>query len=1055
MLVQVFGVFAGFLFWVSASGQTLQWHGHPPSWTAISDSVHGLSLSAPGSAWLYACPSGALGSSIRIDWSTTFSGSQNNYSSFHLFRLPPDVAPGDAALEAGPPLGEVWSFHIGASGANDGLEITAPSGGPTTLFHGDLAGPVNLSVGMDWPDGDSIMTLATTLAPDEVPLTPVDTFFVGPTAEAPQCVGWAATVTSSNLQGVQFALGAWGDWAPDTLPPVMLSAQLVALDTVVWTANEPLANNNLSHRLKEPLHPPATPGVPVWALSPAVADLAGNVRATGADSMQVVWTDPSLHGPGRVVFSEVLVDPTPSTWLPEAEWVEVVNLSPLAVQISDLHWFDTGSGLSEIQPLPPWDGTLFPGDRALLTTSESLLFPGTLQAYLPGGGSLSDFGDEIGLLCPAGGGDPLEWSDRVAWDAENWDGNGRNGRSWQRLHLGGCSGPANWRASSAPLGATPGAPGWLETPGHGPEPGEPFRSISLPRSPLEVEVRCSEPMDPWALERLPPGVTGGAAGPDSRLLHLSRSISPGPGSALRMSGLQRCFGTNRSVAWVWPETHLAFPEPGHIRITEIMSAPLAGSPGAPNEWVELHNLTGDSLELTGLKVNEHLPDERWFIPPDGRTTFHFPGPHDLPNASGEVVLQTAGGQTVDSVHYDPCFFSRKGHVGKGRSVVRTSAGWATSGSATGASPGTADPAEMLAQNASEDSALTWLLCGQTATDHLAVVLLSRTVTGVETETTTAWPLSGLLRGRAWVMDWPAEVVPWPDLVVHPEGEAAMVLQPPASCGVSTTEWAQIRLTEVLADTDVEPFIEVRSQFGTTASGSLALSAADDPWPPANRFPLTSHGVTWHLPAQQTWAFASCPNRLQTPNALPLDDMPSLWGNPVVSLLQEDGVGWTMADSVALGPHRHADWVQESREISLERCGAGSWTSSREVTGHTAGTANSTEGWCDPSSTPQASAELSAQVWRPGGAPLLIFWTSESSDCIPEVRIRDAWSLREIKNLGFPVPRAGVHNDLTWVWEGGTNVGSGVPPAGRYLVHLTGCTDQLVPHRWLPFVIRSP
>lgn len=1051
-MLQVFG-FSGCV-WLGfpAAGQTLLWHGHPASWEASSDSAHTLTLSAPGSAWLYTCPPNTAGSTVRVRWSTTFSGSQNNFSAVHLFNLPPGVNPGDPSLANGPP--PAWTFHIGAPGADDGLEVTSPDGVQVMHFNGDLAGPVDLALRWGGPPGGPQVTLAASLDPaGGWPLIPVDTLEVGPSAQPPDCIGWSATVTTSNLQGVHFALDEWAEWTADTVPPVVLGVHLVAPDTAIWTTNEPLADNELSHQIRQPLDSPAIAGVPMWLPSPAMADLAGNAMATGTDSGRVAWTDPGLHGPGHVVFSEILVDPTPSDWLPAVEWVEVVNASDLAVQIADLQWFDTGSGLSAIQPLSPWDGQLLPGDRALLTTSSQPLFAGIRQAFLPDGGSLSDYGDEIGLLCPDSPENDLEWSDRVAWDNENWDSNGRNGRSWQRRYLGGCSGPANWRASGAPLGATPGAPGWFESEGPGPEPGNSQASVSLPRSPVEVEVQFMEPLDPWALEHLPAGISGQATGPDSKWLALRRSTSPATGN--KISGLQWCFGTNRNVAWQWPETEFQFAEPGDVVITEILAEPLAGSPGAPQEWVELHNLRNDTIELTGLRINDHLPAERWHVGPDCRVTFHFPGPHDLPNTSGDVVLSTSSRETVDSVRYTPCFFSRKSHISKGMSVVRTAAGWSTSGAPSGASPGAVDPAETTAAP-SESSPVSWMLCGRTEPEHQAVALFNRPVEHLAIAGLDIRPLSALLDGRrAWVLDWPASAVPWPDLMVHLSETDSVLLPPPAGCGQVPAEWTDVQLSEVLSDTDVEPFVEIRPLDNPIVSSNFALSAADDPLHPAHRFPFSDGGVTWFLPAQSTWAFATCPNRLHTPNALPFSDMPSLWGEPRISLLGETAGDWILVDSVVLGDHRHADWVRDAHEISLERCGPSHWTSCRHVAGHTAGSDNSTENWCGNSAEAEATAQLTPPIWWPGGPPLQIVWSSKSTDCTPSATIRDGWSLRAIQDLGNPMPVSSLQPKLTWMWEGATQYGSGVPPAGRYLVHLSGCSDRFTMDRWLPFVIRSP
>ncbi len=1037
-------------------GQTLLWHGTPQQWTANSlpDSVLQLSMAAPGSAWLYTCPA-TSGGRVSWDWSTTFAGSQNNFSAVHLFNLPPGIAAGDAALDSGPPP-VLLSMRVGEAGSSDGLQITTGwdgdgDGNANSVHSGALADPFGLRCELQWPPGDSCI-LSASVNPGTDPMVPAADLPWG-NPEPPECIGFSATVTSSNLSGVTFQLRHWTPWAPDLTPPQFVHAQCLTADSVLWVADEALADNGGDWRWTEVLAEPAEPGIPFWASAPAVADLSGNIAAP--DSAFLVLTDASQHAPGHLVVAEILADPTPSTFLPPEEWVEVVNVSSFSLQIRDLTWYDIGSGLSSIEPLPPWDGVLHSGERAVLTTSDDELFVGVKQAVLPDGGALTDAGDEVGLLLP---GSALEWSDRVAWDNDLWDEEGGDGRSWQRLFLKGCAGPANWVASTAPTGATPGNPGWLESDGDGPEAAQPVVTAVLPRSLVDVEIHCDAPMDPWSLNDLPTGWSGTLGGEDPAILFLRCTTSRPNG---RLSGLQTCFGPRRKVEWDWPERLGRFAEQGDVALTEIMAAPLPGSPGGSLEWVEIQNITADTLDITGLQINGTQRAERTALAPHARWVWSFGGPHDLPNARGEVVVRTHAGAVVDSVSYNPCFYSRRTDENSGRSMVRAGRGrsshWSTSGHLSGASPGFEDPRES---NDHPDfaGAPTWQLCGRTVGLDAPVVLWQTPVNMVD-DLAQPLDLEGVEARRVWALNRTVPFGDWPTLKATTAKGDTVECTAPEHCAwegqLSTEAPREVLLNEVLAETPVQPFVELDVGSEPVWTGDFAVSTDDSFWSPEAQHPLTSSGVNWLLPAHQTWAFAACPNRLNADQVLPWEDMPSFWANPLVALLQTGANPAFLCDTVQLSDGRHAAWLADAEGVSLERCGAMGWTSCREPLGHSAGEVNATFGWCDGSPGAISHARLASPYWRPGGPPLQAFWCSTREDCIPTVHLRAAWSMREVAAFNSANPNPHDPECLQWTWEGESTGAAGVPPAGAYLVEWRGCPETGLPWAWAPLCIEPP
>lgn len=1043
-------------------GQEWNWFGDPSEWNLAEDSTAHLAQLMPGDAWIYTCPTGDPPTEIQWKWTTAFSGSNGNHSAIHLFSLPPGAYPGDSSLQGGPPENS-WRFHIGESGSNDGLDITSPTGEQTTVMSGELSGPFDLRLQVFSSEGEDSIQIWSSPQPGLHPLAPSVNLPNDTTFDL-QCIGISATVTSSNLTGVSFRIEEWKDWTPDTIPPEFLDAYLLNTSTVRWMADELIHGQSGTWWVDVPLDEMATPGVPISVGSPLAWDLWGNASLEGATSRWVVWTDPLQHAPRHIVFTEILVDPTPSVHLPEVEWVEVINNSHWALQLGDLIWWDQGSGESSIVPVSPWNGILNPGERAILSAEEDALplFEGFHHAALPNGGALSDHEDAIGLILPDG-----RWGDVVNWGEGNWDPDGRHGRSWQKQFLDGCSSAVNWRASVSPLGATPGTAGWNEAPGSGPFADSVFRVVqTLARSETLTELEFNQPLDRQGLDFLPTGWGGNILDENQLKLELKR-----PHVSIvemdRWPGLKPCFASSNPTGlhWQWPETAHRFVEPGDIVIREIMANPGEAGPGPAAEWIELQNLTDENLNATGIKIQGQSMESQIIIPPRGRWVYSFPDPHSLPNSTGVIQLENASGDPLDSVQYHDCDYRRRSHVQAGMSLVRTcesNQDWTTSASEWGASPGFPDPAEHCPKSDSPRMP-EWQLCGQKADGSQIALLLDANVEFVQTQNADgdwiqAEPLNlvGVKSGRVWTFGRNAidENLTW--IQVGILEDEIRVLSAPNHCQMQSTGSPDWLLSEVLFHSDIEPFVELQAHIESPAlsasTASIAFTTAPELNTTANWHPLTKE-IHWWLPHDQPWAWAECPNRVASTRVLPLAQMPSFWGNPTLSLI-ETMDNWAMArvDSVQTGNHRHAPWVSDPHHVSIERCDEGAhWTSCRNAKGHSAGMFNSIWGLCQGASA--SDMHLSSTVWEPGGPPLIITVCPESLACAPEITLYEAWSMSPQVVLHSP-EATGDSTCVRFIWEGETHTGSGVPAPGAYLWRAIGCPLQTT-NLWSPFVVISP
>ncbi|HVZ38197.1 MAG TPA: lamin tail domain-containing protein [Candidatus Kapabacteria bacterium] len=433
---------------------------------------------------------------------------------------------------------------------------------------------------------------------------------------------------------------------------------------------------------------------------------------------------PAASCMAQVVINEIMYAPES----PEPEWVELFNggASPVDLEGWSIRDASGTRAVLSSERIAAGGYVVITRDSAALRAARSVR--GTvIEVSLP---SLNNGGDLLALADSAG-----VVMDSVFY-SDTWGGDG--GRSLERrLHTFPGSIDSSWRTSASSTGATPGRRNSVTASGF--DISIAAARFDAPASVAYVLVRnvgtlptararaalyfdadnderpdASELLDSVAIPALPPG--------DSLLFTLvwrrALTETEEPGLVeIAMAGDERT-GDNLAVIYA-----SAPVRSGSVIINEIMFDPLPLAHGAGAEYVELRNIGGTPVDVSGwrlydatLRARAAVRPETAPIAPGGYlaiasdTTIYvrFPWLRDSANVAiagvagfslnadeDDLVLRNRGGQLVDEVHYRGDWHrSELGDV-KGISLERISAvaasgdrrNWSSSAAAAGGTPG--------------------------------------------------------------------------------------------------------------------------------------------------------------------------------------------------------------------------------------------------------------------------------------------------------------------------------------------------------------------------------
>ena len=402
-------------------------------------------------------------------------------------------------------------------------------------------------------------------------------------------------------------------------------------------------------------------------------DAAGNAAAQV--SIDFIYAVPETAGPRDVVINEIMADPSPVVGLPEVEFVELYNATPdRTFELSGWTFSDGGTPVS----LPTY--ALTPGGHVLLTATANLaLFPNITNkiglASLP---ALNNDGDALELRDDNG-----QLIDAVTYALAWYQDAVKDDGGWTLEQIdptAPCSGAANWRASNAAAGGTPGVQNSIYA--IVPDLQAPTLGSVVVNSTTSITMVFSETMDAASLLAgsyvITPAVTvSGVTVPaaDRAQLTLDEALVIGTLYTVTVSGVNDCpgnaIGAPNALSFALPEA----VEVGDVVINEVLYDPI----GSGSDLVELYNRSQKTLSLSGWKLaNETdgvissptlinsamllLPGEYVLITESAlNTASTYPQSRterfvetDMPsynNGEGTVVLQAPDGTTLDLFRY--------------------------------------------------------------------------------------------------------------------------------------------------------------------------------------------------------------------------------------------------------------------------------------------------------------------------------------------------------------------------------------------------------------------
>ncbi|MGX5817933.1 lamin tail domain-containing protein [Chitinophaga lutea] len=380
--------------------------------------------------------------------------------------------------------------------------------------------------------------------------------------------------------------------------------------------------------------------------------------------------------PHRVVIQEIMADPSPPLGLPDQEYVELRNISPVPVDLK--HWRLRNFVLPAFVLQP---------DSCVVLSARPLPVPGLSGAGFP---SLRNERDTLVLYDNAGRVAHAVAYDR-GWHRSPIRENG--GWSLEMIDAGHpCARGDNWESSPSATGGTPG------------RPNAAARALQLPPPTL---VRAASPDSVHTLLYFSSGLDSATAASvgryapppssvvvippffDQVLLTWPAALTPGTVRRLEMTGLRSCEGRELEPAEAVVARPLS-PDSGDIVINELLFDPPTGA----EDFAEILNCSPHALELEGLlwagrgadgnlrQAVPLVPDPYLLLPGEYLAFTADPGAicrnytckgrleqisslPTLPPDRGEIILLRRDGRIIDMFAYDdglhfPTLASTKG-----------------------------------------------------------------------------------------------------------------------------------------------------------------------------------------------------------------------------------------------------------------------------------------------------------------------------------------------------------------------------------------------------------
>ena len=321
-------------------------------------------------------------------------------------------------------------------------------------------------------------------------------------------------------------------------------------------------------------------------------------------SESITLTFPVIPKRGEIIINEIIADPTPTVGLPDAEFIEIMNVSDKTQNLLHIKLKD------ETGEFSLGERTLQPNEILILChedfAKEFEVF-GTVQA-LKSFPSISNSGETLSLLSSNNEViDEVHFNDSWYTEIEKKDG----GWSIERiLSFYDCKEADNWRAAISIIGGTPGKANSVKNA----TPDTLLPKINLVKqvSSNEILLGFNEEMDTVLSSISGALLLNESDGliesfnwlsKDSLFITCSKSFEAGVLNQLEVSGMVDCAGNvmeNKSVVFGDGKK----PNYHEVIITEIMAdpEPLVGLP--EYEYLEIFNATDFLIDLNGCVLSD-------------------------------------------------------------------------------------------------------------------------------------------------------------------------------------------------------------------------------------------------------------------------------------------------------------------------------------------------------------------------------------------------------------------------------------------------------------------
>lgn len=699
------------------------WNGTTGQFTVNSSFELQLQASGDGSSWLSTLGPVTGNTEWRFAIRLSFSPSDNNNALVYLASVQQDLSTKPDGLY----------LKFGEAGSSDAIRLIARQAATDQEICAGPAGQVAVSFDLDVKvirDESGNFQLFSAPGGQSYSLIGSGTHSYLPSTS---WFGWLCKYTSSNATKFYLDDVYAGEPVVDLTPPELTDLAVEGLQSLNLTFSEPLdelSATNVGHYTLTPgnLSPqlatfsetnpaavtlafadPFSAGISYTLTVNGVADLALNPCTNEARQFSITNTSQ-----GDVIISEIMADPDPPLGLPNYEYIELHNTTSVAVDLSG--WtLTTGS-----TPRPIAGGVIGPNGYIILCKSEAV------PLFTPLGNTAA-----LASLTLTNTGQPLQLLnkeeiliDSVTYAQEWYADPAKDDGGWSLEMItpnATCMGKANWHASMAAVGGSPGAENTVAQFA----PGKPLVQSISTGSDNQLTLVFSQPMDnstvtsisnyslyDGATTAAPANVT--AAGSSTVTLSFETPFTTGVVYRLTISSqVANCLGNHLASDTTLP---FGLPQPATIHdllISEIMAdpEPVVGLPA--EEYLELYNRTSHSVNLEGwtlqvgstvktLPARLMLPGEYLILTSSDNVPLFQSyggviavGSLSLTNDGATLILADGSGNQIHALSYTSDWYGSSAKAGGGWSLElidpsNPCAGadnWTASRDAAGGTPG--------------------------------------------------------------------------------------------------------------------------------------------------------------------------------------------------------------------------------------------------------------------------------------------------------------------------------------------------------------------------------